>query len=133
VARVDGARRRRGAFRGEAASSRIGETFLGTFKNSLRATAPATGKVMWQHEYLEPHGINARYASVVTTAGGLLFTGDISGNLVAFDVRTGKILWHDELPEASLTGVPVSYPSPAHSTWRCRAELKSWRIGCRNP
>ena len=45
----------------------------------------------------------------LTTAGGLLFTGDISGNFVAFDVRTGKILWHDELPEASLTGVPVSY------------------------
>ena len=67
-----------------------GETFLGTFKNSLRATDPATGKVMWQHEYLEPNGINARYASVVTTAGGLLFTGDISGNLVAFDVRTGR-------------------------------------------
>jgi alcohol dehydrogenase (cytochrome c) len=86
-----------------------GETFLGTFKNSLRATDPATGDVVWQHEYLEPNGINARYASVMTTAGGVLFTGDISGNFVAFDVRTGKILWHDELPEASLTGVPVSY------------------------
>ena len=86
-----------------------GETFLGTFKNSLRATDPATGKVMWQHEYLEPNGINARYASVLTTAGGLLFTGDISGNFIAFDARTGRILWHDELPENSITGVPVSY------------------------
>jgi alcohol dehydrogenase (cytochrome c) len=86
-----------------------GETFLGTFKNSLRATDPATGKVVWQHEYLEPNGINARYASVLTTAGGLVLTGDISGNFVAFDARTGRILWHDELPEASLTGVPVSY------------------------
>jgi len=86
-----------------------GETFLGTFKNSLRATDPATAKVVWQHEYLEPNGINARYASVLTTAGGLLFTGDISGNVIAFDASTGKILWHDELPEASVTGVPVSY------------------------
>jgi len=86
-----------------------GETFLGTFKNSLRATDPATGKVMWQHEYLEPNGINARYASVLTTAGGLLFTGDISGNFIAFDAKTGRILWHDELPENSITGVPVSY------------------------
>lgn len=86
-----------------------GETFLGTFKNSLRATDPATGKVMWQHEYLEPNGINARYASVLTTAGGLLITGDVSGNAIAFDARTGKILWHDELPENSITGVPVSY------------------------
>jgi alcohol dehydrogenase (cytochrome c) len=86
-----------------------GETFLGTFRNSLRATDPATGKVMWQHEYLEPNGINARYASVLTTASGLLFTGDISGNVIAFDAKTGRILWHDELPEASMTGVPVSY------------------------
>lgn len=86
-----------------------GETFLGTFRNALRATDPATGKVMWQHDYLEPNGINARYASVLTTGGGLLFTGDVSGNFVAFDARTGKILWHDELPETSLTGVPVSY------------------------
>jgi alcohol dehydrogenase (cytochrome c) len=86
-----------------------GESFLGTFKNALRATDPATGKVAWQHDYLEPYGIHARYPSVLSTAGGLLFTGDISGNFVAFDARTGKILWHDELPEASVTGVPVSY------------------------
>ena len=45
---------------------------------------------VWQHEYLEPNGINARYASVLTTAGGLLFTGDISGNLIAFDARTER-------------------------------------------
>ena len=50
-----------------------GETFMGTFKNALRATDPATGKVAWQHDYLEPLGIHARYSSVLTTAGGLLF------------------------------------------------------------
>jgi alcohol dehydrogenase (cytochrome c) len=86
-----------------------GETFIGTFKNSLRATDPATGKVAWQHDYLEPYGIHARYPSVLTTAGGLLFTGDISGNFVAFEAKTGEILWHDELPEASVTGVPVTF------------------------
>jgi alcohol dehydrogenase (cytochrome c) len=86
-----------------------GETFLGTFKNQLRATDPATGKVAWQHEYQEPLGIHARYSSVLTTAGGLLFSGDISGNFAAFDAATGKILWHDELPDASVTGVPVTF------------------------
>ena len=86
-----------------------GETFMGTFKNALRATDPATGKVAWQHDYLEPVGIHARYPSVLTTAGGLLFSGDISGNFVAFDAATGKILWHDELPDASVTGVPVTF------------------------
>lgn len=86
-----------------------GETFLGTFKNQLRATDPATGKVAWQHDYQEPLGIHARYSSVLTTAGGLLFSGDISGNFVAFDAATGQILWHDELPDASVTGVPVTF------------------------
>jgi alcohol dehydrogenase (cytochrome c) len=86
-----------------------GETFRGTFKNALRATDPATGNAVWQHDYLEPNGINSRYASVLSTQTGLLFTGDVSGNFIAFDGRTGKILWHDELPENSLTGVPVSY------------------------
>jgi glucose dehydrogenase len=46
---------------------------------------------------------------VLTTAGGLLFSGDISGNFAAFDAATGKILWHDELPDASVTGVPVTF------------------------
>ena len=49
-----------------------GESFLGTFKNALRATDPGTGKVVWQHDYLEPYGIrtvsecadNGRRASV---------------------------------------------------------------------
>jgi alcohol dehydrogenase (cytochrome c) len=86
-----------------------GETFLGTFRNQLRATDPATGKVAWQHDYLEPLGIHARYSSVLTTAGGLLFSGDISGNFLAFDAATGKILWHDELPDANVTGVPVTF------------------------
>jgi alcohol dehydrogenase (cytochrome c) len=86
-----------------------GESFLGTFRNSLRAADPATGKTVWQHDYLEPYGIHARYPSVLTTAGGLLFTGDISGNFVAFDAKTGRILWHDELPDSSVTGVPVSF------------------------
>jgi alcohol dehydrogenase (cytochrome c) len=86
-----------------------GETFLGTFRNSLHATDPATGKVVWQHDYQEPYGVHARYSSVLTTAGGLLFSGDISGNFVAFDAKTGKILWHDELPDSIVTGVPVTF------------------------
>jgi alcohol dehydrogenase (cytochrome c) len=31
---------------------------------------------------------------VLTTAGKLLFTGDPSGNFIAFDPENGKILWH---------------------------------------
>jgi alcohol dehydrogenase (cytochrome c) len=49
----------------------------------------------------EPHG-NIRTPAaasepqllVLGNAGKLLFTGDPSGNLLAFDPASGKILWH---------------------------------------
>jgi glucose dehydrogenase len=34
------------------------------------------------------------WAGTVSTAGGVVFTGDDDGNLVALDARTGKDLWH---------------------------------------
>ena len=40
---------------------------------------------------------------ILTTAGNLLFTGD-SGNLVAFDPATGKILWHQQLTQPLSNG-----------------------------
>jgi alcohol dehydrogenase (cytochrome c) len=40
---------------------------------------------------------------ILTTAGGLLFTGD-SGNLVAFDPANGKTLWHQQLPSPVSNG-----------------------------
>lgn len=41
-------------------------------------------------------------------SGGLVFSGDPSGNLIAFDAATGKILWH-ALLGAQLTNSPISY------------------------
>jgi alcohol dehydrogenase (cytochrome c) len=34
------------------------------------------------------------WAGTVSTAGGLVFTGDDDGNLVALDAKTGADLWH---------------------------------------
>jgi alcohol dehydrogenase (cytochrome c) len=86
-----------------------GETFMGDFRNSLRAFDPATGKAVWSHDYLEPYGVNARYPGVLATAGGLIFTGDVSGNVVAFNAKSGAIVWHDELPKTLVTNAPMSY------------------------
>jgi alcohol dehydrogenase (cytochrome c) len=33
--------------------------------------------------------------------GGVVFTGDIAGDFMAFDARTGKVLWHHD------TGQPI--------------------------
>ncbi len=51
-----------------------------------------TGKVVWKVEELGPPE-GKREAGVLATAGGLLFYGDPSGNVVAVDARNGKTLW----------------------------------------
>jgi alcohol dehydrogenase (cytochrome c) len=44
---------------------------------------------------LEPSGgFGNAFPGTSSTAGKLLFTGDPSGNLLAFDPATGKIMWH---------------------------------------
>jgi alcohol dehydrogenase (cytochrome c) len=46
--------------------------------------------------------------SVLSTAGGLAFAGDLDRNFRAFDVKTGKILWQTRLG-TSVQGYPVSF------------------------
>jgi quinohemoprotein ethanol dehydrogenase len=50
----------------------------------------STGKIAWQNEFKG----ESCYSGAVTTAGGLLFVGKNDGNLVAFDSKSGKELWH---------------------------------------
>ena len=49
----------------------------------------STGKIAWQN-HLEGESC---YSGAVTTAGGLVFVGHNDGNLVAYDIKTGKELW----------------------------------------
>jgi alcohol dehydrogenase (cytochrome c) len=67
---------------------------------ALRAIDPFTGEVKWEFKHLSPP-----WAGTLSTAGGLVFTGDMEGYLIAFDARTGKDLWHFE------TGSPI-FASP---------------------
>jgi len=46
--------------------------------------------------------------SVLSTAGGLAFVGDVDRYFKAFDVKTGKELWHTRLG-APVHGFPISY------------------------
>jgi alcohol dehydrogenase (cytochrome c) len=48
-----------------------------------------TGEVVWRHEV-------AGSAGLLSTAGGLLFSGD-GQNLVAYDSKTGKPIWHSRI------------------------------------
>ena len=44
-----------------------------------------------------PVSDDCRRSGVLTTASGLVFAGDGDGNLLAFDSRSGKNLWHYQL------------------------------------
>jgi acido-empty-quinoprotein group A len=59
----------------------------------LEAIDYKTGNVAWKHKY-PSGGFGNAFPGILTTAGKLLFTGDPSGNLLAFDPATGRILWH---------------------------------------
>src|SRR6185503_15485377 len=46
--------------------------------------------------------------SVLSTAGGLAFVGDLDRRFRAFDVKTGEIVWETRLG-TSVQGSPVSF------------------------
>ena len=73
------------------------------FYGALRALDPATGKVKWQWRHPSP-----TWSGVLSTAGGLVFTGDAEGNFIALDAATGKALWHFQCG-ASVYSSPMTY------------------------
>jgi alcohol dehydrogenase (cytochrome c) len=69
----------------------------------LAAFEPITGKVKWKKRFDLPP-----MSSVLTTGSGLVFTGDMRGNLFAFDADNGKELW-TFASGSGARGGPVSY------------------------
>jgi alcohol dehydrogenase (cytochrome c) len=70
---------------------------------SVTAMDPNTGKIAWRHAL--PGGGGA--TGMLTTAGKLLFAGDGSGNLVAFDPATGTPIWHSRI--GAVSNAPETY------------------------
>ena len=56
---------------------------------ALMAIDPLTATKKWEFKYFAPSS-----AGVLSTESGLVFAGDSDGNLMAFNARTGKNLWH---------------------------------------
>ena len=69
---------------------------------SVIAVNPATGDIKWRYEMLR------RPTGLLATGGGLIFTGDSEGYLIALDARTGKVLWHFQTG-AEIRAPPISY------------------------
>jgi alcohol dehydrogenase (cytochrome c) len=71
----------------------------------LRAIDPRTGQRVWQY----PVGNYSRmWTGTVSTATGVLFSGDDDGHLIALEARTGRHLWHYNVGD-TLTASPVIY------------------------
>ncbi|MGB6944490.1 MAG: acido-empty-quinoprotein group A, partial [Bryobacteraceae bacterium] len=69
----------------------------------LRAIDYHTGKIVWNH----PIGDGAGTAGVLTTATGLTFSGDVSGNAMALRSSDGATLWHQSIQR--IGNAPISY------------------------
>ena len=56
---------------------------------ALRAIDVTTGEMKWEFRYPQ-----SNLAGVMSTASGLVFSGDQEGNFIAFDAASGQELWH---------------------------------------
>jgi alcohol dehydrogenase (cytochrome c) len=70
----------------------------------LQAWDPATGKQAWMYPFP-----NQLFASVLTTAGGLVFVGGTNDRMFrAFDAKTGELLWQQRT-NSGIVGMPVAF------------------------
>ncbi|MFK7868889.1 MAG: PQQ-dependent methanol/ethanol family dehydrogenase [Roseobacter sp.] len=70
---------------------------------SLKAIDPDTGELKWEYKDEAP-----LWGGVMTTAGGLVFTGTPSGEFIAFDDETGEKLWSFQTG-SGIVGQPVTW------------------------
>ncbi len=69
----------------------------------LKAIDPMTGKAKWEQPSDLP-----RFSGVLSTAGGVVFSGQLTGEFEAFDADTGKKLWHFQTG-SGIEGQPVTW------------------------
>jgi alcohol dehydrogenase (cytochrome c) len=69
----------------------------------LRAIDPMTGKSKWSIPFKSPN-----WSGTLVTAGGLVFTGELTGEFIAVDSDTGKIVWQFQTP-SGIIGQPITW------------------------
>jgi alcohol dehydrogenase (cytochrome c) len=70
---------------------------------TLSAIDTKSGRIAWQKRLEQP-----LIGGVVATKGGLVFVGEGSGRLDAFDATTGELLWQFQT-EAGVNAPPIAY------------------------
>ena len=71
---------------------------------ALRAIDARTGELKWEFRYPQ-----ANLAGVMSTAAGLVFSGDQEGNFIAFEAASGKQLWHYQTGTSIWGAAPMTY------------------------
>jgi glucose dehydrogenase len=74
-----------------------------TSRGTLTASDPLTGKIVWQYKAPAP-----MIAGVTPSAGGVIFTGDMAGNVLVLDSRDGRVLFKDHT-RGSIAGGVITY------------------------
>jgi alcohol dehydrogenase (cytochrome c) len=85
----------------------------------ITAVDADSGTVRWRHRTTMP-----MLGAVTTTAGGLVFAGELTGDAVALDTRTGAELWRQSTGNAIGGGV-VTYQSGGKQYLAVAAGMKS--------
>jgi len=70
---------------------------------AFRAIDPVKGEVRWEFNLY-----SAPFGGMLSTAGGLVFGGDMEGYLIALDAQTGANLWHFQTG-SSIYAAPITY------------------------
>ena len=103
-----------GHYKTEPATYKAGEWYLGMDltdlwdwgdgpRGHLTAIDPLTGKTKWE----VPSDI-PRFSGVLSTAGGVVFSGQLTGEFEAFDADSGKKLWQFQTG-SGIEGQPVTW------------------------
>ncbi|WP_257170671.1 methanol/ethanol family PQQ-dependent dehydrogenase [Bradyrhizobium sp. SRS-191] len=103
-----------GHYKTEPATFKAGEWYLGMDltdlwdwpegpRGQLKAIDPMTGKTKWE----QPSDI-PRFSGVLSTAGGVVFSGKLTGEFEAFDADSGKKLWQFQTG-SGIEGQPVTW------------------------
>ena len=93
----------RGAM-GLGGKDEVGVSGIGSY---IAAIDYKTGKTMWRRKFATATPTGRGSPGLLTTAGRLLFGGDVSGNFVAFDAAKGTSLWHARIGQVS--NAPQTY------------------------
>jgi len=72
-------------------------------RGHLRAIDPLTGQSKWAIPFRSPN-----WAGTLVTAGGLVFTGELTGEFIAIDSEAGKIVWQFQTP-SGIIGQPITW------------------------